>query len=234
MDDTRPNDGLHNHVLKYFWTRVLDDGVACETQFDLETGEERGWTPPPPRPLSQVAWVPFSPELAEKVTSLGQPAVSLPIPPIVMDLDPRARSYRVEIRPTMFWGATSGFRADEVIGDQPIFHRSAAVHLSDYYLCSRCGTAFTWDGTGTLECPECKTRNQWFCSRCKSLKLNPKFYPRGEVRCPDCEVEGVPHGLLKINNLVLMSFSWLETIYNVGIEGKFKLSFGEEEIRIEH
>lgn len=209
MDSTRPDDGLHHHVLKYFWTRVLDDRETCETQFDLDTGEERGWNPPPPRPLSQVAWVPFSPDLAAKVTDRGQPAVSLPIPPIVMDLDPTEDDGR------------------------PILNMSAAVHLSDYYLCSRCGTAFTWDGSGTLECPECKTRNQWFCSRCKSLKLSPKFYPRGEVRCADCEEEGIPHGLLKINNLVLMSFSWLETIYNIGIEGKFKLSFGEQEIRIE-
>lgn len=233
MSSSQPSTGLHQHVLKYYWMRVLADGETGETQFDQDTGAERGWDPPPPTPLSRVHWVPFTPELAQKVAALGQPAVALPIPTITMELDPTARRWQVETGRGLFWGVGGGFRGVEQIGEEPILKRSAALHLSDYYLCSRCGSAFVWEGEGNLECPDCKTRNQWFCSRCKAIKPNPKFYPRGEVRCPDCEEEGIPHGLLKINHLVLMTYSWMETIYNIGIEGKFQLSFGEQEIRVD-
>lgn len=230
------NEGFHKRVLKYFWARTWNDGVTCETQFDVVTGEERAWEPLPPVPLSRVMWCPFTEELAEKVTARGQPAVAMEIPPITLDLDPNKIWKELEIPRSMFWGVNSPYEANTIKGERPIFKFQGAMNLSDYYLCSRCGTAFIWEGDGPLVCPnpECQARNLWFCSRCKQIKTDQIFLPNGEVRCPDCEKTGDPHGLLKIKNLVLMSYTWLETRYVIGIEGKFAVEFGEQEIRVLH
>lgn len=228
------DDTNFRRILTRYWVRFLEDGVSCETQFDYRTGEQRPWDPAPER-LRRVMWAPFDAQLAQIVSNRGEEVLAIEgMPPIIIDLDPNQPWFEIEPSRSMFWGAAGSWAAQGGVGERAICKLVGKVDLTDYYHCVGCGQDMFWDGTGTLECPRCGARNEWYCSRCKDLKTDPLFMEKGEVRCRDCADQGEPHGLMRVKNLELRSFAEYETIYVLGVEGKTEVWFGESEIRIKH
>lgn len=192
-------------ILKYYWVRFVDDGETVETMFDSQTGEQRPWDPAPEN-ISKVMWYPFDGTLAAVLAERGVEAVPVEgLQPITLDVPD---------------------------GTTPICKLVGKFKYGTYYHCTSCGANLVWDGSCDLVCPVCNAKNEWYCSRCKEIKDNPKFYPRGEVRCSDCDTEGEAHGLERIKTLVLESYTEYETIYVLGIEGHYEIWAGEDEISL--
>lgn len=230
----QPDNNRLRRILTRYWVRVLEDGVSCETQFDIQTGEQRPWDPVPEK-LTRVMWMPFDDELVKLLAERGEEALAIEgMPPIVVDLDPTQPRVEVTTASPMFWGSAGSFKALRGVGERAICKLVGKIDLTDYYHCVGCGQDMIWDGTGVLECPRCNARNEWWCSRCKEIKDNPIFMEKGEVRCQECADQGEPHGLMRVKNLELRSYAEYETIYVLGVKGKTEVWFGETEIKIRH
>lgn len=189
-------------VLFQYWLKVQDGQEI--SQFDPETGAERGWLDDPGVP-ERVYLLPFSPGLAQKVQEREQiPAIPDEAP--VWEVEPNGHEIQV-------------------------FKRGYYTHY-DYYVCSQCHTAFQWFGQGRLKCPECGTHNEWYCDVCDELVENPIFEKNGEVRCPVCEERGSPRGLLKIEKLIFVESQDLSANQVIQIPGKVEIEVGQDVVRV--
>jgi len=180
-------------IYTYFWVVVLDDDVTTIVQYDLEDGHEIMWSNVPINNVSQIAWYPFSEELASKASkATGNICLATQNPVLSMNIPP---------------------------GSIPIVARQNDRTQFDYYVCKNCGTEVYWDGTGQLECPKCLSRNVWYCKACKEIIDDPLLFPNGEVRCPQCEKSGSPNGLNRLRSLELVVGCIHEVYYKLGIDG---------------
>ncbi|MCX8207431.1 MAG: hypothetical protein N3G75_06325 [Methanothrix sp.] len=194
-------------VLYQYWLKIQSGKEI--PQFDPETGKERGWLEDPGIP-EKVYLLPFSPYMAQKVQETEQTPVvaddgtsEIGIPE--WEIDPNGHEIKV--------------------------FRRGYYTCFDYYVCP-CGTAFQWFGQGPLQCPNCGTKNEWYCDVCDRTVDDPIFLKNGEVRCPVCEVNGAPRGLLKIERLMLVEDHDLRANQVIHVPGKFEIEVGPEYVRV--
>lgn len=158
-------------VLEYFWVKVLQDGKTVIPQFDFETGKENYWSADDV-PLSKVMLVPFTAEHAEKVLQNGVPALASTNPSVVFVVKP---------------------------GESVVAGRDNIITYYDYYECEVCGWKFQHtDGSKFAECPQCHTRDEWYCPRCQEYKTHFRVTKKGQVQCLECDI---PVGLDRIKHL---------------------------------
>lgn len=193
MDGKGFSHNGYEAIYTYHWIVVLKDGVNAIPQFDPMTGNEIMWSDIPIDNVSKVIWSPFTPDLARKVSRACEIlAIATDNPTISLDIPD---------------------------GERPIAYRVHEIIHYDYYLCTICGNTIFWNGNDKLECPKCLAHNDWYCKKCKIIVDKPIFLPNGEVRCPECERNGDPYGLIRIRSLELHAAIAHEVFYCIGHTG---------------
>ncbi len=163
-------------VLEYYWVKVLEDGKTTIPQFDLVTGNENLWDADNV-PLHSVIYMPFTPELANKVTATGTPAVpstNAPVEFVVKD------------------------------GEIVVAGRDNKITVFDFFKCDVCNWRFQYvkePGKPFAKCPQCGAEDEWYCSRCHENKHEYRITKLNQVQCLDCDV---PTGLDRKKKLIRM------------------------------
>jgi hypothetical protein len=161
-------------VYEYFWTRHFENGIS-ESQFDKLTGKEILWGNPTNK-IVRIDFTPFDNNLSEMVIRNGVSALPSNLPVHSVEI-PDGECYAFKRR------ITQG---------------------GDRMSCSICGIVFEHKKVGEdAVCPQCGTKNEWFCDKCQAFKDTQIRTSRGEVNCPDCIT---PHGLRIIENIQRVSF----------------------------
>ena len=185
-------------IYTYFWVAKLKDEKTIVPQFDLKSGVENKWKDVCIDQISKLSWYPFSDEFATLVGRANNILVLATNNPLLSINVPD--------------GAT------------PVIFRRGYLSQYSYYHCTICGKEFYWNGENALECPNCASRNEWYCKICKRIIEDPLLFKNGEARCPECEKNKEPNGLNRLKTLEYATGVNHEVHYCLGIDG--------EEVRI--
>lgn len=233
-------------ILKYYWVKVLPDGKTCIPQFKPSTGEEIQWGESETQ-MSKLLLVPFDEELADMVYNATQ-GQTLPEasnravhefelnPSDVVDLERRGyvtfwTDYECQVCGTAFkFNGEGKFECPSCgITDEWECLRCGAKE-GNYY-CQDCGFAWKretpWKEDEHLVCPKCGRENTLPDG---IVKAKPLEFPKGEMRCPDCENER-HEGLVKVTWLKLRSHQDHVIHYYIRINDQIEMEIADDKVR---
>ena len=126
--------------LSFYWWREYQDG-RIEQEFNLDTGKIMPWGSKTPDGLKKVAWMPVTPDLAQKMRSCGEFGIPTQAPSVELPVHP---------------------------GEEPVVFKECTVWSGFNVHCKACGLAFKSKGL-PQDCPECGAKPAWRCMKCTAL-----------------------------------------------------------------
>jgi hypothetical protein len=172
-----------------YWLKILPDGSG-RPEFEPDTGKYHNWRDYT-GPVKKVLLVPVTPDLAQKIKSTGDLAEPSSLPILEYDVEPVRELIDI-------WDADNlGTPLPSAI----YFRRDGRLQYILHYFCSSCRLQFDLD-KGSLICPRCQAKNEWYCGKCESIVDRPIVFFDGVQRCPVCEIKGKPHGCRRIKTIV--------------------------------
>jgi len=243
--------------LEFYWFREYQDG-RTEQEFDSITGKIVLWGQKVPEGLKRAGWLPMSEELAKKIAVHGETGYPVGSDPVIIDLAPDDKlliskdcavqyGYKIHCKSCNHEYISLGLPVDcPRCGVSPNWKCSGCNQIQDHILCPTCGKEWkritpeppTWKCLkcniiqDLTMCPQCGERCQyikpaieiienstvWKCPKCKQVQAL--------AACSDCG-----KSCRFINSFDTQPAAWENTVFNVGIEGKYLIKFNSSGLR---